>query len=95
MPSAVAGAVDDVQAMAMPAVRPVAGVVAQAQLASGVVDQVALHPLDQFPRQTRAGLTPGRVGKSLAGQMPHRRAGEVALGDLLGEPRAESFGPPK
>jgi hypothetical protein len=75
-----------VHAVPTPAVSFIANVVAAVQTATRFIDQAAMHLLDQLDRQALARLAPGRVGERFARQMPHRRAGNVALRDLLDKP---------
>ncbi len=83
----IARAVDDVKAMPSPAVRFIPDILAVVEFASHVIDQQALYPLDQLQRQPRPRLAPGGVGERLARQVPHRGAGDVAVGDLPREQR--------
>ena len=82
----VARAIDDVKPMSMPAIDVIAEIVALIQIAPRLIDQVAMHPLDQFHRQPIPRLTPGGIRELLAGQTMYRSAGDVTVGDLPNEP---------
>ena len=55
------------------------------QFAIRRLDQTSVGLFDVLDRQPRASLAPRRIGEVLAGQMSHRRAGDVAVSDLLNE----------
>src|ERR1700677_3235457 len=71
--------------MTMPAIVTVARIVGLIQLGAYLIDQFAVHLLNQLQRQSLPRLTPGCISEWFIPQMMHRRTGDVAARHLLGK----------